>query len=418
MKGADKVALKIRGSSNQKSLQESSHSAQSDEVSELKRKLYFDPVLNCQNRTKFEEDAKSLGDAFTIFSLDANNLKYCNDNFSHEAGDVLLKVTAKIGISIWGSSFYRTGGDEFIVMIRGTAQSSDISSEQVTHFKQLISDEDKKHDFPIAVSAGFATSNDANSLEDVIKLADEFMYADKKAYKEANPEYDMRKARLTSDTLKEALQSGEFNKAYRELKDNQVPAKEQEVVLVEDDLSFDGVADTQEERVENKPNEVAITKNEDLSGVALADDELSYEANELNKKMQPVLHETTTKAVKEAVKYQNDKLKLEVAEVLDDEVSSRLEKYDRRRRRRDFNEKVRAISKGVVILLVVLFIIGNQQLRLRFALVFQDVGEMIISLMKGENTSSNKLVEDLFRDLGDDLNEINTIEKDGFSIDE
>ena len=46
---------------------------------------------------------------------------------------------------------------------------------------------------------------------------------------------------------------------------------------------------------------------------------------------------------------------------------------------------------------------------------------MISDLLRGKDTSSNKLVEDLFRDLGDDINNVNTIDttKDkGFNIEE
>ena len=109
-------------------------------------------------------------------------------------------------------------------------------------------------------------------------------------------------------------------------------------------------------------------------------------------------------------------MKLEVSEVLQDEVGYRLSKYERRRRRRDLKEKLGFIIKGIVIFLVIIFILGNAQLRLRFALVVKDLGNMLSGLMKGEEVNSNQLVHDMFKDLGDELNEVNTIDK-GFDID-
>lgn len=427
------------------------NSAQSDEIEELRKKLYLDAVLGCNNRAKFEEDSKHLGDYFTYFSIDCNNLKYVNDTFSHEAGDKLLKTVATVGLQVWGDSFYRFGGDEFAVLIP-SKQSENISTEQMNQFKALIEAEAKEcTEFPISASIGFASSKKGSDLASVTALAEEMMYADKKAYKKLHPEYDVRKAKLTSETLKEAIEQGTFSEAYKEYKKEQGIEEEEkpvkEVILVEEDDDFaegmiinpepekpkitwditvndeiyDGVVYNPEPAEEERPklNEI-ITTDEDVNGLVSEDDELTYEASQFSKKIQPVLKETTEKAVKHAVKAQNDKLKLEVAEVLDDEVSYRLSKYEKRRRRRDFKEKVGSIVKGIAIILVVLFILGNKQLRLRFALVFQDLGDMFTGLINNEEVSSNKLVYDLFKDLGDDVNDVNTIETttEGFSIEE
>lgn len=421
----------------------------SAQFNDLEQKLYFDAVLKCQNRTRYEEDIKSLGKFYTYFTLDTNNLKFCNDNFSHESGDELLKITANAGIHIWGSSnFYRIGGDEFCVLINGVAQDSVISSEQLKRFKDLLAIEDAKYEFPIAVSVGFATSIEVSTFEEVVKLSDERMYVDKKIYKETHKEYDMRRARITSDSLKEALESGEFHKAYKELRGIEEDAEKEAPVEVDDEI-FDGVADTSISKEiwseketptevdedlsnidvskepdkdvwneEKKHTQLVTVIQEDLSNIDVHDAEEAYQSNEFNNRVQPVLKETTEKAVAQAVRYQNDKLKLEVAEVLSDEVSYRLSRYEKRRRRRDFREKASGVAKFIITVIVILFILGNQQLRLRFAIVFQDLGDLIVGLINGEEVSSNKLVHDIFMDMGDELNDVNTIRvNDGFTID-
>ena len=253
-----------------------------------------------------------------------------------------------------------------------------------------------------------------------------------------------------SDTLKEAISNRDFSKAYKGLRDTKEDVKKEAPIEVGDDLTFDGVVDTStpEELWNNKeaPAEVDedlshidIAKEpdkdvwneekkhtqlvpviqEDLSTVDVHDAEEAYQSNEFSRKVQPVLKETTEKAVASAVKYQNDKLKLEVAEVLSDEVGYRLSRYEKRRRRRDMKEKISGVAKFLVTVIVILFILGNQQLRLRFAIVFQDLGDLVVGLIKGEEVSSNKLVHDIFMDMGDELNEVNTIRvNDGFTIDE
>lgn len=403
----------------------SMNSAHSDDVEALKKKLYTDAVLGCQNRAKYEEDLKHLEDCFTYFSIDCNNLKYVNDTFGHEAGDKLLKTVATVGIQVWGNSFYRFGGDEFAVLIT-SEQSEDINTEQINQFKTLIEAEAKKcTEFPIAASIGFASSEDGGDLKSVTALAEEMMYADKKAYKKLHPEYDLRKAKLTPEALKEAFEQGTFSEAYREYKQERGMLEEKEptdeVIEVSDDESFVGILEEPEPIWKDMPQEINTPiVDENLSGIALPNELDDYDAKVLSEKIQPVLKETTEKAVKSAIKAQNDKLKLEVAEVLDDEVSYRLSKYEKRRRRRDFKEKVGGIVKAIAIILVVLFILGNKQLRLRFALVFQDLGDMFTGLINNEEVSSNKLVYDLFKDLGDDVNDVNTIETtvEGFSIEE
>lgn len=396
-----------------------------DKVTELEYKLYTDSVLGCKNRAYFEEKIKDLGESYTVFSVDANNLKYINDSVSHEAGDILLKVIADAGMKVWSDCFARQGGDEFSVLIRGTSQSSDLSDKQLKQFLDLVAEEDKKHpELPISVAIGYANGDKTSDFKEVLIEADKNMYLMKEAYKKAHPQYDMRKAKLSEDSLKEAITNGTFREVITKYRKEKAKETGDDVFssVVETDMVFEeGVSDVVEPFEKSKEPDTSLVPvtDEDMSSLNISSAEEDYQANEFNNKVTPVVQEVTKKAVGEAVRYHQDKMKLEVAEVLQDEVSYRLSRYEKRRRKRDIKEKIGAITKGVVVVLVVLFILGNAQLRLRFALVFKDLGDMFVSLMHGEDTSSNKLVEDMFRDLGNELNDVNTIQADdkGFSID-
>lgn len=153
------MALKVKDPSNRAKAVEvnASDSGVVDEVEELKKKLYTDSVLGCNNRAKYEEDIKSYSGVATLFSVDANNLKYINDTFSHEAGDFLLSVVAKAGMKVWGNHFYRSGGDEFLVYIPDVAQSNDDCDAQIKAFKdELVELNKEKPELPVSAAVGFA----------------------------------------------------------------------------------------------------------------------------------------------------------------------------------------------------------------------------------------------------------------------
>ncbi len=382
--------------------------SEADRIADLERRLYIHPVFGCFNRAKFEEIKKSFRGTATYFSIDANNLKMINDTFSHEHGDKLLKAVADSGMKVWGDNFFLIGGDEFGACIMGVAQSDALCIEQMKRFKDILAKINEScPELPLAAAIGYATCKDLDDISKLIESSDKMMYSDKAEYKKAHPEYDVRKAKLTPEAIQNAIADGTFSdmvREYRRQKEQESSGVEPKV-YEEVDMTFEeGIQETVE-LFEPVQTELVTVSDEDFTGVSVADAEEAYQQNEFNSKVAPIVQETTQRAVKEAVKYQQDKLKLEVAEVLESEVGYRLSKYEKRRRRREFKERISSICKGVVILIVVLVIMGNSQLRLRFALLVKNLGDLFIGLIQNEEVESNKLVEDLFKDLGNELNE-------------
>lgn len=440
------MALKVRDPNNKTKDVDVKANASGvvNEVEELKKKLYTDPVFGCQNRAKFEEDIKELGDKFTYFTFDVNNLKLANDKYGHESGDELLKVSADLGRQVFGDEhFYRNGGDEMSALFTGVVLSVAECDEKITEYKRLLEEEDKKHEYPVAVSMGYASSSIDTDLEIVMKVADEMMYSDKKEYKEKHPEYDMRRARVTVDTVKQAIEDGTFHEYVEQMRAEKGEEPKPKPVLEEIDENFDTVEEDTSEDMKDMWQSSGVEIDETVDSIAedelpapvkkapissvpevyedlsAGNEEEAYRQEEFANKVNPILHETTKKAVSEAVKAQNDRVKLEISEVLQDEVSSRLSKYERRRWRRDLKEKISWILKAIIVVLVTLIIFGNKQIRMRISIVAKDAGELISDLLQGKEASSNKLVEDLFKDWGSDINKVNTIDttKDkGFDI--
>lgn len=438
------MALKVRNPNDKTKDVKVNASGVVNEIEELKKKLYTDSVLGCNNRAKYEEDIKSYSGVATLFSVDANNLKYINDTFSHEAGDFLLSVVVKAGMKVWSNNFYRSGGDEFLVYISDVAQSNDDCKAQIKAFKaELVELNKEKPELPVSAAVGFAYTSSGVDLGSLLEEADLMMYDDKRAYKESHPEYDMRRAKVTVDTVKQAIEDGTFHEYVEQMRAEKGEEPKPKPVLEEIDENFDTVEEDTSEDMKDMWQSSGVEIDETVDSIAedelpapvkkvapssvpevyedlsAGNDEEAYRQEEFANKVNPILHETTKKAVSEAVKAQNDKVKLEISEVLQDEVSYRLGKYEKRRKRRDLKEKIGFCIKGVVIIVVFLIIFGNAQIRLRISLVAKDTGELISNLLQGKEASSNKLVEDLFRDLGDDINKVNTIDttKDqGFNI--
>jgi diguanylate cyclase (GGDEF)-like protein/PAS domain S-box-containing protein len=102
-----------------------------------------DPLTQLPNRTLFQArlskalaEAKQNQTAVSLLLIDLDDFKDVNDSFGHDAGDALLKETAKRLSALVGScdTAARLGGDEFAVLI--TKQS--LLQQGVTFAESLI----------------------------------------------------------------------------------------------------------------------------------------------------------------------------------------------------------------------------------------------------------------------------------------
>lgn len=80
---------------------------------ELYKQLYTDHLTGALNRRAFE----ALGTNGKYLAIvDADSLKWVNDNMGHRAGDHLLRSISEVLIGVFGrDSVYRVAGDEFVV---------------------------------------------------------------------------------------------------------------------------------------------------------------------------------------------------------------------------------------------------------------------------------------------------------------
>lgn len=118
-----------------------------------------------------------------IVTIDLNDLKVINDTYGHHEGDELLILVSKIFKRVVKSEdlVFRMGGDEFMIL------SPNTSELQVHGIKKAIEEELRKmpkKPYAITVALGYASSQSEEDLFEDIKTADQYMYADKKRYKE------------------------------------------------------------------------------------------------------------------------------------------------------------------------------------------------------------------------------------------
>ena len=162
------------------------------------RGLYKNQLLS----DSFSKDTEIeyIGDAYKFFYkmqgakkrvaviyYDLDRLKYLNDNYGHEMGDMAIKTVAHL-IRKYASDDvmgFRLGGDEFLVL--DTYESEDVLKERISKIEEELKKVSKNDNYPIelSVSVGYVvTDPDSDEeLDNYVNQADDVMYKAKVARK-------------------------------------------------------------------------------------------------------------------------------------------------------------------------------------------------------------------------------------------
>lgn len=207
----------------------------------LYRLSYLDPLTDFYNRNRYIQDLNNLEEkdiSIGIVYLDVNGLKEVNDHYGHDQGDNLLKKCAKLmQNSFDNGSFYRIGGDEFLIIC--TDISQEIFTENIHKLKYSFSHDECK------AAIGYKWEENCHNIRAIIKTADENMYADKKEFYHNHQETGRYRHRndvldfLTNPgILEEKLQKKQFQvylQAKIELESRRVVGAEALVRFIDDD---------------------------------------------------------------------------------------------------------------------------------------------------------------------------------------
>ena len=153
---------------------------------ELQTRALTDDLTGMGNHRAFEEyiEEACAGSDFPIavISADCDNLKKVNDTYGHIAGDRYIVIAAGILKAAMpeGSRLFRTGGDEFIVLVPGLEKQEAL---KIVSAMQARESSFKMIDPGIGVSFGVAVAECGDQLNETLIEADRRMYADKAARK-------------------------------------------------------------------------------------------------------------------------------------------------------------------------------------------------------------------------------------------
>ena len=146
----------------------------------------LDPVTNMFNRRyiihRLEEEISRCqrhGTPLTVIALDLNSFKQINDVHGHAVGDYVLRIFGdQMKRATRGSDVVaRYGGDEFLAIL------PDCNTEQIQYVLSRLNGlhvKTGKSTTNIRYSAGWTDYIPGESLEDLLKRADDMLYANKR----------------------------------------------------------------------------------------------------------------------------------------------------------------------------------------------------------------------------------------------
>lgn len=154
-----------------------------------------DLLTGLYNRRGFEtqmsvllREPKKIG-CSAIVMIDADGLKGINDTYGHEMGDAYLKKIGSVinNFGIQSSLSARIGGDEFVLFLYDYDDEEELCNTiRTVEYIQGHSTArlDDNLTVPLRFSFGYCMLTDGLSYEEVLKTADERMYANKRKRKE------------------------------------------------------------------------------------------------------------------------------------------------------------------------------------------------------------------------------------------
>ncbi len=157
----------------------------------LLEQVRTDSLTGLRNRGAMQVDFENAceraaeGAPVTVILFDLNGFKRYNDSFGHPAGDELLvRLGRRLRTAIGDDgTAYRIGGDEFCVVVDGSAETVDAVTKRAAEGLTA-----SNHGVEVSASWGAATVPDeAPNPSEAMQLADLRMYAQKESRRVASP---------------------------------------------------------------------------------------------------------------------------------------------------------------------------------------------------------------------------------------
>lgn len=156
----------------------------------LRRVAVTDPLTEAYNREFLHQylpqaiaSARARGEPLAVAMVDVDHFKDVNDSFGHAVGDhVLADVAQRLRAAIRaGDLLVRYGGEEFLALLPGAG--TERALEIAERMRARLEDdpiEVERHMIAVRVSVGVAELKSGDDEEDIVRRADEALYAAKR----------------------------------------------------------------------------------------------------------------------------------------------------------------------------------------------------------------------------------------------
>lgn len=188
-----------------------------DYLKSLIRRSGFD-VAGVHDKKSLEEKLLQLQNAddtldVGVMMFDMNNLKMINDTYGHEEGDVFIQTFASYLTRILTENSFlaRFGGDEFVI-VQNHATWNQLEQMNL-QLQTMIDTYNQTADHPLSYAVGYELSckNHYYLIMDLLQMADEKMYQDKRYKKQLQKNGPLAARRsmlaesISTDSLKEKI---------------------------------------------------------------------------------------------------------------------------------------------------------------------------------------------------------------------
>lgn len=219
-------------------------------IKDLEEKAYRDELTHLYNRQKLREDKEKIktNDVCAVISIDINNLKHTNDTYGHEKGDQLINNMARVLRQLVPDNCYRTGGDEFLILLPGgTKDSAEKLMQNITSLLDEMRENPDNGFVPVA-AMGVAEKKSGEEYDQAFQTADKLMYENKAQLK-------AKRGRRSTDRIQRAADEARKNTSDSVMTE----AGEKDVAALDGGITTRGLANSvrrsQEKALEQEMNE-------------------------------------------------------------------------------------------------------------------------------------------------------------------
>lgn len=162
-----------------------------EKIDELKEQTLLDSLTEVGNRRYGEayigrwlNGLQRYGWPFGAMFIDIDNFKEVNDIYEHAVGDRVLRMVAKtIAYSLRGSdAVFRWGGEEFVALISNVDRENlRLVAERTRVLVEKSALPTESGILRVTVSIGASLARSEDTVETLVKRADQMMYRCKKA---------------------------------------------------------------------------------------------------------------------------------------------------------------------------------------------------------------------------------------------